>query len=401
MYRLWIALLAFCAIFTVLGVADIAGTPAAAAQEAALPQEVVDGFYTWYLAYLTPDAQGNFANPLVDRAYRESSFLTADLIARLDAMLESDELLLADPFLCAQDIPQGFATALIEQDEATATVLLEQHFGLSDHPVTVTLRATDTGWRIDAVTCGETVTPAGVVNRFYQQYVSYGRYDEAAGIARNPLQDGAYRNTGLLSASLVADLDTLVAAGDLGTDPLLCAQDLPAGVNADLIRADEETALVALRQYYSGMVNPRTITVALVQEDGGWRIDEVRCELTADETVALVYSQYAEHVRRAIDRGEPTDLLKNPLLPWRTYLADALLAELAAKAGEPRLADPILCAQDIPVSFTVEAVEDGAYRVNGLYPAGLETMTAYPLARVQVEAGPTGWLITTIRCEVP
>lgn len=276
MYRLWIVLLAFCAIFTVAGVADIAGTPAAAAQEAASPQEVVDGFYAWYLAYLTPDAQGNFANPLVDRAYRGSPFLTADLIA---------------------------------------------------------------------------------------------------------------------------SLDRLVAAGDLRADPLLCAQDLPGGVNADLIRADEETALVALRQYYSGMASPRTIAVALVQEDGAWCIDEVRCELAADEVVALVYGQYAEHARRAIDREAPTDPMENLLISWRIYLADALLAELAAKAGEPRLADPILCAQDIPAAFTVEAVEDGAYRVSGLFPAGPETLTAYPLARVQVETGPTGWRITAIRCE--
>lgn len=400
MYRLWIALLAFCAIFTVVGVADIAGTPVAAAQETASPLAVVERFYAWYLAYLTPDAEGNFANPLVDRAYRDSVYLTPELIARLDVRLDSDEPLWVDPFLCAQDMPQDFTTTLIEQSEGTAAVLLEQRFGLNLYTVTVALRAVGVSWQIEDVTCGETVTPAGVVSRFYEQYIAYGRYDPTTGTARNPLQDGAYRDADLLSASLIADLDGLVAAGGGIADPLLCAQDLPAGVGADTIRADEETALVALRQYFSGMASPRTIAVALVQEDGGWRIDGVRCELAAEEAIALVYGQYADHARRTIDQGEPNDLLRNPMIPWRAYLADALLAELAAKAADgPRLADPILCAQDIPAAFTVEAAEDGAYRVSGLFPAGSETMTAYPLARVQVEAGSTGWLITAIRCE--
>ncbi len=398
MYRLWIALLAFCAIFTVVGITDVVGTPFVAAQEAASPQAVVESFYGWYLAYLTPDAQGNFRNPMVDRAYRNRVELTPALVARMDALMEEGALW-ADPFLCAQDVPQAFTTTLIAQGEEIASVLVEQRFGLSRHAVTVTLRATEMGWQIDGVTCGETVTPAGVVSRFYEQYIAYGRYDEVAGTARNPLQDGVYRDPTLLSTEQIASLDALVAAGDLVADPLLCAQDLPAGVGAETIRANEETALVALREYFNGMADPRTLAVALIRQDGGWRIDEVRCELAADEAIALVYSQYAEHVRRAMDWGVPVNLLQNPMIPWRYFLADGLLETLAAEAGEPRIADPILCAQDIPAAFTVEALEDGAYRVNGLYPAGPDALTAYPLARVQTESGSRGLLITAISCE--
>lgn len=155
MYRLWIALLAFCAIFTVAGVADIAGTPAAAAQEAASPQEVVDGFYAWYLAYLTPDAQGNFANPLVDRAYRGSPFLTADLIARLDAMLESDEPRLADPILCAQDIPAAFTVEAVEDGAYRVSGLFPAGpETMTAYPLArVQVEAGPTGWLITAIRC--------------------------------------------------------------------------------------------------------------------------------------------------------------------------------------------------------------------------------------------------------
>jgi hypothetical protein len=69
------------------------------------PETVVQTFFDWYLAY------AETGNPLVDGAYRDSPYLTANLVSQVDEIIASFEGGGYDPFLCAQDIPGAIETA--------------------------------------------------------------------------------------------------------------------------------------------------------------------------------------------------------------------------------------------------------------------------------------------------
>ncbi len=74
---------------------------------AATPEGTARAFYTWYLAYIGDPASDSFRNPLADKAYRESGFLTTKFIAELDEL--GADGFVADPILLAQDIPHDFS----------------------------------------------------------------------------------------------------------------------------------------------------------------------------------------------------------------------------------------------------------------------------------------------------
>jgi hypothetical protein len=90
------------------------------------PKEVVTGFYEWYLG--GAGAGEMRQNPLADRAYRASEFLSETFVAEVDALLDSSERGGYDPFLLAQDVPAsetvGEAVVLAE----TALVPVETSF---------------------------------------------------------------------------------------------------------------------------------------------------------------------------------------------------------------------------------------------------------------------------------
>lgn len=73
------------------------------------PEGLANAFYTWYLGYMGDRAQGEFNNPLADRAYRDSQFLSSGFITSVDEMLAKETLGGFDPFLLAQDIPSDFS----------------------------------------------------------------------------------------------------------------------------------------------------------------------------------------------------------------------------------------------------------------------------------------------------
>jgi hypothetical protein len=75
------------------------------------PAAVVQDFYDWYLGYIGNRSGGTFRNPLVDAAYQNSGFLSPGFIAEVDETLASFQQGGFDPFLLAQDIPQGFEVA--------------------------------------------------------------------------------------------------------------------------------------------------------------------------------------------------------------------------------------------------------------------------------------------------
>ena len=122
--------------------------------QAASPEEAVEGFYSWYLAYIGDPAGDNFRNPLVDRAYREAPYVSEAFVAGMDALLEQEieEFggIQADPILQAQAIPAGFE--LVAPDsEAEEIVTVNLFFGETAHPVQVRVVQENGQWLVDGI----------------------------------------------------------------------------------------------------------------------------------------------------------------------------------------------------------------------------------------------------------
>lgn len=73
------------------------------------PEGLARAFYTWYLATMGNRASGEFRNPVAEGLYRNSEFLSARLVDEVDGIVASFDRGGYDPFLQAQDIPQGFS----------------------------------------------------------------------------------------------------------------------------------------------------------------------------------------------------------------------------------------------------------------------------------------------------
>lgn len=124
-------------------------TPAQAPQAAA-PQDVVRGFYSWYLHQLARDNP----DPLKQKT-TALKYLTPQLYANAPKLIRRMN---ADIFICAQDWDTGWeknfsvSTPEIKNNSATATVTLPS--GETDRiRINTTLIKTASGWRINKVAC--------------------------------------------------------------------------------------------------------------------------------------------------------------------------------------------------------------------------------------------------------
>ncbi len=119
------------------------------------------------------------------------------------------------------------------------------------------------------------MTPEQTVESFYGWYISIAGYDPEADVVRNPLQDGSYAESELVSAGLVERIDAIVASFDGmgGYDPLICAQDIPQSVTVGEAEIEGGAALVPVTTSFEG----HSFSVRLVQVGGEWQIDEVLC----------------------------------------------------------------------------------------------------------------------------
>jgi len=122
----------------------------ARAQHAATPEDVVRGFYSWYLHQLTLEN----ANPLKQKT-TALKYLTPQLYANAPRLIRRMD---ADIFICAQDWDTGWeknfsvSTPQIKNNSATATVTLPS--GETDRiNINVTLIKIRSGWRINKVAC--------------------------------------------------------------------------------------------------------------------------------------------------------------------------------------------------------------------------------------------------------
>jgi hypothetical protein len=246
------------------------------------PAGVVDAYYTWYLGYVQPDAHGNVANPLTDRAYGFSPYLTERLIAEIDGMVRGSDALGADPFLQAQDVPGSFTVEAISSTDTDATVLLHGWFaGNPDsHDVLLLLTRGADFWQINRVSAD--IPPEAVAARFYNGYIAYRRYDIEQDSGRRPLVDWASGLESSLNDEVRDTLTGIFAGGDaLMVDPVLCAQDLPQRVDAVVVDATDAHAAVRMDALYpagEGSYDHYPLTIVdLSQVDGEWLVSGIAC----------------------------------------------------------------------------------------------------------------------------
>ena len=123
---------------------------AARAQQAAGPQDVARGFYSWYLHQLSREN----GNPLKQKT-TALKYITPQLYANAPRLIRRMN---ADIFICAQDWDTGWeknfsvSTPQIKNRTATATVVLPSG-GMNQIKINLMLIKTGVGWRISKVAC--------------------------------------------------------------------------------------------------------------------------------------------------------------------------------------------------------------------------------------------------------
>ena len=232
------------------------------------PDQVVAEYYRWYLDYIRSDPKGDFHNPLIELAYQDSRLLTKELINRIDQIVEGDQGINYDPFLCAQDVPESIDVISSFQSDDNVTVVVQSSF--YRHIYTVDLVKRWGQWKIMEVNCG--TTPVGVASAYYAWYLDYIG-DPEEGEINNPLVDQVYRNSGLLSTQLISSIDDALAEmSGGGFDPFLRAQDIPGSFWVEA-GADENNALVYLR-YTADQI--KVLQIHVIVEDGQLVIDQIQ-----------------------------------------------------------------------------------------------------------------------------
>lgn len=114
------------------GSPDIPNTPA---------EQVVQEFYDWYISYP--------GHPIVSGAYAEHALVGEDLVNTVEK--DREDGLIADPILCAQDIPNSVTAGEAVVDGSTARVHVTTSW--EGHELDVELQAVDGEWKISKVIC--------------------------------------------------------------------------------------------------------------------------------------------------------------------------------------------------------------------------------------------------------
>jgi hypothetical protein len=207
-------------------------------------------------------------------------------------------------------------------------------------------------------------TPEGVVSDFYTWYSEY---------PGNPLVERAYHTSEHLSDDLIQKMDNVLDSMDMpGYDPFLCAQDIAQKfvVTDGVTHGGISTVFVtALWNPGKEFESTQELEIHLRQEDGKWRITEIRCDgseysythvtvpraavQTPSDVVRSFYDWYLEYI------GDPASgEMHNPLVDqaYRScgYLTNDFVVEVDALIQRNHdkygfiPSDPFLCAQDIP-----------------------------------------------------
>jgi hypothetical protein len=229
------------------------------------PAKVSEAFYQWYLTYIGDPASESFKNPLSDKAYHQSEYLTQSFKDHVDEILAGFTGAGYDPFLCAQAVPGEIKADVAHVRDGTATVLMRTDF--INHVFTVDLFYRGNRWQIGNIACD--FTPEGTAKAFYTWYLgTIG--DPGSDEMHNPMVEGTYRESGFLSPDFIQRLDELMANA-LPADPILLAQDIPQDFTVDP-GAEEGIAIVHLQ---FGEDSVRHLKVSLISDLGNWLIDDI------------------------------------------------------------------------------------------------------------------------------
>ncbi len=228
---------------------------------------VVLAFYEWYLDYIGEPGSDNFRNPMVDKAYHDTPYLTDSFVGHIDELLDGfiETGGGYDPFLCAQDIPTEMTPDITFARSGMTSVVVRSSF--PNQMVTVDLKQEGDSWRISNITCAN--DPVGTTTAFYVWYLGY-MGERGSSDFRSPLVDQAYHNHPLLADSLVQTVDeTLANFEGGGFDPFLLAQDIPQDFSVGAGEV-EKTAVVEL-QFGPEYVKHLLITM----DESGRRIEAI------------------------------------------------------------------------------------------------------------------------------
>lgn len=363
------------------------------------PGDTITTFYNDYLN-----------NPGLRAAadYPNADLMTGALQQRLDALRAEGELRY-DPLVCGQDLPQRYTFEILSRTGDTAIVLMSRYFRGDPQPynMVLDLALEDGVWKLDGIQCFDDVTPGGVTELFYNSYAARVRsLDESAEEPGDALDARLYREFGfLLSGSLVDLVDRQVDAGSLVADPLLCAQDAAISFSTDVIAADDTSASVMVSAFFTGSRVPQRFMVNLRPVGIHWQITSVRCDAPPEALVSAFYQRYASFAAYDMDYGIERTPLVDWGYNWLSLLDDALWGRLTDRftSGQPRLADPVLCAQDLPDRLHFEAINPESsstisVQVRGDYRSGPDSYTTYDLATVETAPVGGAWRLIDITC---
>lgn len=248
----------------------------------ATPLGVTQAFYDWYLAYAWQDPDAP-CSPLRDRAYRDVTQLSADLIADTDIYVQDPPLGHYDPFVCSSEMPSAVSLHTLYAYEDNARVAIVSEMDGRDNTAVATLSQGADGWKIERVICG--LPPATTVEVLLNDYLQYARYDATYGVDRNPLLDWPINWTYFLGEEMV---NGLMQDGLQQTHQghevfaLTCSADLPNAVTAAVTSCADTAMTVEICGLFPDESTTcrreelrAEITVDLV--DGHWQIMQVQC----------------------------------------------------------------------------------------------------------------------------
>lgn len=228
----------------------------------------------------------------------------------------------------------------------------------------------------------DTTTPAGVVEAFYTAYL------DAEPTARS-------RQSPFLSERLRAAIAAAEAAGPLGSDPFLLAQEEPAALRVEPFTADETAARVVLRLFWTlgEDAGPgHDLTLDLIHGEDGWQIDRIQTgnPMTPHGVVQLFYNWY-------FDAGPGAAYAESP------YLAPSFIAEVDAlwQGGEAPAYDPLLRARNWPAHFFVMRHDVDIRDDEATVPVEISYGRQTALIEVTVKRQPAQWRITAVAGELP
>lgn len=236
------------------------------------------------------------------------------------------------------------------------------------------------------------ISPVQVTEQFYTWYMNYGVGGK--GETGSPLYDGAYRTSPYLSAGCVAEIDAALAnPGQGGVDPFLQAQGFPQSYSFEEDFTAGDVACVIFRQQ-TGPETSHDLTIDLIKEGNSWKIHKIRAgnPHTPQGTTQLFYEWYIDY---AHNQANP---LVDGIYKTSPYLNPVFITLVSETVSgfESGGYDPILLAQDIPDSISVQpAVVNGsrASVVVERYWSGSPTPS--PIT-VHLEANGGYWLIVNV-----